>query len=517
MSGGTGLDQLQAARLDPENPWPGLDAFEEAARDYFHGRDAEAAELLRRVAEAPLVVLFGKSGLGKTSLLKAGLFPRLRAQQFLPVYVRLDFRAEAPPLMAQVAAALRSALEAHRVDAPPMPPAETLWEYLHRADLEIWSDRNYPLTPVLVCDQFEELFTLGDRVPAAVAAFAEDFADLAENRIPASLEARLARESGAHGLDLRERRYKVVVSLREDFLPDLEGWRRSIPSLGKVRVRLLRVEERQGTQRVELTHDLLTRAVREHRDWRRAEETRAALARQAEEERAAFEAQARQRELQLEQERRAERERRLEAEVRGARRIKRVVAALVLALMAAVVMTGVAWKQRQYARDEARQAREQKAAAEAAREEADTQRQLAQERLERIINGIRMKEAMLSGDRARIDAVLARGPLNTSIAFAASAQSLGYRNPANQLIHRFAMYPDPASLPAGDQAVAAVTYTLDHPTFKNNKMIAGPERAFTAVYDGWGCVTRVVALIEYVDPNRSPEVASFDLCRLIGW
>src|SRR4029450_2158489 len=36
--------------------------------------------------------------------------------------------------------------------------------------------------------------------------------------------------------------------------------------------RLLRVEERYGAERIELTHDLLTRAVREHRDRRRAAE-----------------------------------------------------------------------------------------------------------------------------------------------------------------------------------------------------------------------------------------------------
>jgi hypothetical protein len=47
--------------------------------------------------------------------------------------------------------------------------------------------------------------------------------------------------------------------------------------------RLLRLEERYGTPRIELTHDLLTHAVREHRDRRRAEEEQAAQARHAEE------------------------------------------------------------------------------------------------------------------------------------------------------------------------------------------------------------------------------------------
>ena len=64
--------------LDAQNPWPGLAAYDEAASDFFHGRDTDAEELLRLVRLAPLTVLYGKSGLGKSSLLQAGLFPRLR-------------------------------------------------------------------------------------------------------------------------------------------------------------------------------------------------------------------------------------------------------------------------------------------------------------------------------------------------------------------------------------------------------------------------------------------------------
>src|SRR5215813_11838988 len=79
------------SRLDPQNPWPGLAAYDEAASNFFHGRDEEARELLRLIQLAPLTVVYGKSGLGKTSLLQAGLFPLLRTEHFLPVYVRLDF------------------------------------------------------------------------------------------------------------------------------------------------------------------------------------------------------------------------------------------------------------------------------------------------------------------------------------------------------------------------------------------------------------------------------------------
>lgn len=243
---------MDAARqLDRDNPWPGLESFEENARDYFHGRETEAEDLLRRVIDAPLTVLFGKSGLGKTSLLNAGLFPRLREKNYFPVRVRLDIRPDAPELSEQLRDGLLAAFARERVEAPPFAPGETLWEYLHRADLEIWSAQNYPLTPVLVLDQFEEVFTLGERLPQSVEECRIDLGDLAENRIPSALASRLAVDpSAAQGLDLRRMSYKLVVTLREDFLPHLEEWRRSVPSLGRVRVRLLPMRPRQALSAV---------------------------------------------------------------------------------------------------------------------------------------------------------------------------------------------------------------------------------------------------------------------------
>jgi hypothetical protein len=58
---------------------------------------------------------------------------------------------------------------------------------------------------------------------------------------------------------------------------------------------------------------------------------------------------------------------------------------------------------------------------------------------------------------------------------------------------------------------------MDHPTFQNALLATGPERDFTASYTGWGCLRRVVVLIEYVNPDRWPEIAEFDMCDAIGW
>ncbi len=100
-------------------------------------------------------------------------------------------------------------------------------------------------------DQFEEQFTLGERVPEAVDRFRIDFGDLIENRIPTAVAALLeAKAAEVERLDLRAMPYKIIVSLREDFLPDLEAWRREIPSLGRVRVRLLPMRPEQALSAV---------------------------------------------------------------------------------------------------------------------------------------------------------------------------------------------------------------------------------------------------------------------------
>src|SRR5215469_7651748 len=239
------------AVIDEQNPWPGLGAFDESAQRFFNGRRNETAELRRLVLHAPLTVLFAASGLGKTSLLQAGLFPMLRRENFLPIYIRLDLRDRSAPLVDQVMLAFASQLTAHRVDAPALDPGESLWHYLHRARLELWSEQNQLLTPLFVFDQFEEVFTLGAENPEAIARLRIDLADLIENRMPAALAGATAEhEASLADLQLDSQRYKVVLSFREDFLPAMEGWKRDIPSILRNRARLLPMSAEQAFEAV---------------------------------------------------------------------------------------------------------------------------------------------------------------------------------------------------------------------------------------------------------------------------
>jgi WD40 repeat protein len=242
-----------AAEVDRDNPWPGLSSFTENQRGFFFGREKETEELVRLVRRNTLTVLFGQSGLGKSSLLQAGVFPLLREADFLPLYLRLDHDPATPPLADQVKSALVEAIELAGADAPTPRADESLWEYFHRKDIDIWSAKNRLLTPVLAFDQFEEIFTLGradDARRARGRAFLTELADLVENRAPSALRAKFdAGELDTARYNFDKPSCQVILSLREDFLPDLEGLKNEMRSLMHNRMRVKRLT---GTQALEI-------------------------------------------------------------------------------------------------------------------------------------------------------------------------------------------------------------------------------------------------------------------------
>ncbi len=236
--------------VDQQRPFPGLLSFRERESPYFFGRGKEASRLLRLVRRDVATLLFGGSGLGKTSLIHAGLFPNLRKSQFLPVSIRIDFSPEAPHPVAQVKAALKSSVDRAGGEAehPGMAWDEvTLWELLHRT--VFWSSTNRLLQPVLVFDQFEELFTLAAN-HSAVTELIDELENLIENQIPMSVQRRLEDSGQTIDFPYDRRNFRVLISLREDFLPLLEQLCEDIPSLRRNRMRLTALSPEQARDAV---------------------------------------------------------------------------------------------------------------------------------------------------------------------------------------------------------------------------------------------------------------------------
>jgi WD40 repeat protein/DNA-binding SARP family transcriptional activator len=174
-----------------ENPYKGLRSYGEADAADFYGRDALVGELVRAIVDCRLLAVVGPSGIGKSSVVKAGLVPSLRrgalpgSEQWLVT----DMIPGSYPYDELAAALLRVAVER----------PDDLVEELACDELGIRRvvKRILPAESelLLVVDQFEELFTLT--------------AAETHRRFLAGLTA-LAADPRA--------RVRVLVTLRADFL-----------------------------------------------------------------------------------------------------------------------------------------------------------------------------------------------------------------------------------------------------------------------------------------------------------
>jgi hypothetical protein len=240
----TGTADQFGGVVDPSHPWLGLASFSEETRAYFYGREEEVAELARRIQRKLLTVLFGQSGLGKTSILRAGIVPRLRTQGYCPVYVRIDYGPDAPAAARQIKdAVLRETTAAGTwTRAGVAEEDESLWEFFHHRDDILHDAQGQVLTPLLIFDQFEEIFTLAqgdDLGRQRAAAFLQGLAELVENRPSRALEARLEFDDTAiERFDFARSDYRVLITLREDYLAHLESLKSEMPSITQNRMRL---------------------------------------------------------------------------------------------------------------------------------------------------------------------------------------------------------------------------------------------------------------------------------------
>ena len=225
------------SQVSSDQPWLGLRAFTEDVQDYFFGREEETQEIYERILHRPLTVVFGQSGLGKTSLLRAGLIPKLKKESFVPIYIRLDYDDETP-LEYQI---IRKVFENFK-HLSELPDDVGLWQLFHDEKFGFVGDqKDSPLLkPVLIFDQFEEIFTQGEvkREQDAVQVM-RSLATLVENRVPEKIRLAIDEDEELFDrLDFDAQPVRVLISLRNDFLHRLERWHSIMPSMMENRFEL---------------------------------------------------------------------------------------------------------------------------------------------------------------------------------------------------------------------------------------------------------------------------------------
>ncbi|WP_343298477.1 hypothetical protein [Streptomyces sp. SID335] len=139
-------------------PYVGLAAFQPEDADWFFGREQLTEDLVARVRSRRFLAVFGASGSGKSSLLRAGLLPRVREAD-APGWDVVLFAPGARPLeacAARLAGVSGDSATALRTDLSTDPRA------LHLTALKALAGRSEDAELLVVVDQFEEVFTLCD-------------------------------------------------------------------------------------------------------------------------------------------------------------------------------------------------------------------------------------------------------------------------------------------------------------------------------------------------------------------
>lgn len=127
-----------------KSPFKFLDSYTITDRDIFFGRNLEITELYRRVFESKILLVYGLSGTGKSSLINCGLASRFEDSDWLPVNIR---RGD------NIIDSLNDAF--NRKALTPIKKNLSISEKLQ----SIYLDHFKPI--FLIFDQFEELFIFG--------------------------------------------------------------------------------------------------------------------------------------------------------------------------------------------------------------------------------------------------------------------------------------------------------------------------------------------------------------------
>ena len=189
--------KFESEPLQPKGPYVGLRPYEREERCIFFGRDRDAQFLTDKIFSAKLTILYSLSGLGKSSMLRTIVIPRLEEENSRVVYFD-DWTGDKP------ADSLKEKLVrlAEKMGIPdPDAGAPTLTELVRL--LRSHDDR----TLVLILDQFEDfLVSHGQRLDP--------------------LRKELSRLVRAGSLDVH-----VLISLRQEYLASLEPFRKEILKL----------------------------------------------------------------------------------------------------------------------------------------------------------------------------------------------------------------------------------------------------------------------------------------------
>lgn len=200
--------------MPTNSPFKFLDPYTREDRQIFFGRDQEIEQLYNMVFEAGLILVYGESGTGKTSLIRCGLAGRFDISDWNDILIRRN-----QDINLSLWQSLRSAART------PIKEGATIVQAVESIFLDYFK-------PVfLIFDQFEELFISGMGRPAEREEFIRQIAEL----VQADLKC------------------KIIFVMREEYLAKLYEFEKVIPELFNFRLRVEPMKYADAYQVIERT------------------------------------------------------------------------------------------------------------------------------------------------------------------------------------------------------------------------------------------------------------------------
>jgi hypothetical protein len=216
------LQQRMQESIDVINPYRGLHYFREQDADFFFGRDTAVNELQEKLISHAFIALIGASGTGKSSVVRAGLLPRLRKNTKEPWEIVTIVPGDQP--LRNLAAALMPLLEPEKGENDLLIETGKQAKAFLDGSLQIRDviERILNKQPgtarfLLVVDQWEELYTAAKSESQTKSTDKQPLAAKENTAVKCFIDGLLAAcEAGI---------LQVVITLRGDFMGQAISYR----------------------------------------------------------------------------------------------------------------------------------------------------------------------------------------------------------------------------------------------------------------------------------------------------
>jgi WD40 repeat protein len=197
-----------------KSPFKFLDSYTREDHKLFFGRKKEIEELYQRVFEGNILLVYGVSGTGKSSLIHCGLANKFNETDWLPLPIR-----RSQNIIESMASSVRSASITHQPDEISSPAQ------FRKSVKSLYLDHYKPV--YLIFDQFEELFIFGNKEEKKA------FVQIVKTLIDSDLQCRF------------------IFVMREEYMAGITEFEKYIPTFFANRVRIEKMSHLNAIEAIE--------------------------------------------------------------------------------------------------------------------------------------------------------------------------------------------------------------------------------------------------------------------------